>query len=191
MKHLIKPIFAVAFACCCISLHAQSEAEMKAWTEYMTPSDIHKMIAKSDGEWNAEMNMWMAPGAPPTKAMSSCTNKMILGGRYQQSNYAGTMNGMPFEGVSTLAYDNSLKKFINTWIDNMGTGLIVMEGTWDNASNSMITKGKETDPITGKEISIRQVFKIIDDNTHSMEMYMTPVGGKEYKNMEIKLTRKK
>jgi len=175
---------------CFTTLNAQTEAEMKAWTDYMTPGDIHKMIAKSDGDSNADLTMWMAPGAPATKTTGTCTNSMILGGRYQQSKYAANINGMPFEGVSTLAYDNALKKFINTWIDNMGTGITILEGTWDDATKSLATKGKTIDPITGKEISMREVFKIVDDNTQVLEIYNT-AAGKEYKSMEIKLTRKK
>lgn len=27
---------------------------------------------------------------------------------------------MPFEGISTLGYDNAKKTFFSTWIDNMG-----------------------------------------------------------------------
>ena len=35
-------------------LAAQTDAEMKAWQTYMTPGEVHKMIARSDGEWNEE-----------------------------------------------------------------------------------------------------------------------------------------
>ncbi len=38
-------------------LSAQDEASMKAWTTYMTPGDIHKMLAESDGEWNEDITM--------------------------------------------------------------------------------------------------------------------------------------
>ncbi|MEO8584025.1 MAG: DUF1579 family protein [Flavitalea sp.] len=62
---------------------------MKAWTAYMTPGDIHTMIAKGDGEWNTEVSAWMQPNSKPVTAKGSCVNKMILGGRYQQSDYKG------------------------------------------------------------------------------------------------------
>ncbi|MBS1576919.1 MAG: DUF1579 domain-containing protein [Bacteroidetes bacterium] len=170
-------------------LNAQSDAEMKKWMDYMTPGETHKMIAKSDGDWNAELTMWMGPNMPPSKTTGTCTNTMILGGRYQQSKYSADINGMAFEGISTLAYDNALKKFISTWIDNMGTGIIMLEGVWDNTSKSLTLKGKTTDPSTYKEMDMREVFKIVDDNTQVMEIYNT-TAGKEYKSMEIKLTRK-
>ena len=101
------------------------------------------------------------------------------------------MMGMPFEGMSTVAYDNAKKIFISTWIDNMGTGLSTMEGTWDEGSKAVNSKGKMFEPSVGKELTMREVFKIIDDNTQTMEMYKPAPDGKEFKTMEIKYTRKK
>jgi hypothetical protein len=96
---------------------------MKAWQDYMTPGDMHKMIASSDGTWNEDITMWMAHGQPPTMSTAIAENKMITGARYQQSKHRGSFNGMPFEGLSLLGYDNANKIFANTWIDKMGTGL--------------------------------------------------------------------
>ena len=170
-------------------LKAQTEAEQKAWMAYMTPGTVHQMVAKSDGDWKADVSMWMAPGAPATKSTATCTNKMILGGRYQETKYTGTMMGMPFEGRGLLAYDNAKKVFISTWVDNMGTGLMTLEGPWDDNTKSINFTGKSVDPTTGKDMNIREVFKWIDDNNQQMEMYMQ-MNGQEVKTMEIKLARK-
>jgi hypothetical protein len=43
--------------------------------------------------------------------------------------------------------------------------------------------------MTGKDMNVRETFTLVDNNTQMMTMYMTQ-DGKEYKNMEIKLTRK-
>jgi hypothetical protein len=191
MKRITLTICTVFFTVIWFNVSAQSETEMKAWMEYMTPGDVHKMLAKSDGEWNEEISMWMAPGAPPQKSSATCVNKMILGGRYQSSTHTGSFSGMPFEGISTVAYDNAKKKFITTWIDNMGTGIMVMEGSWDEKTKTLHTKGKQTDPMSGKDMDVRETFQIIDDNTQKIEMFMTNAGAKEFKSMEILLTRKK
>ena len=66
--------------------------------DYMTPGSVHQMLAKSDGEWTAETTLWAAPGAPPTKSTGTAVNRMILGGRYQESKNTGNFMGMPFEG---------------------------------------------------------------------------------------------
>ena len=157
----------------------------------MTPSDVHKMMAASDGEWNMEIQMWMDPKAPSQSMKASCINKMILGGRYQESINSGSYNGMPFEGHSLTGWDNGRKIFVSTWIDNMGSGIMMLKGPWDEATKSITLKGKMTDPGTKTDCDIRETFQIIDDNTQEMKMYVTMPGEKEFNTMNIRYTRKK
>ncbi|MEI9911314.1 MAG: DUF1579 domain-containing protein [Bacteroidota bacterium] len=169
-----------------------SATEMKAWMEYATPGEPHKALASSNGTWVGEVTSWMKKDAPPVTSTSTMTNRMAMDGRYQLSDFKGSFMGMPFNGMSITGYDNAKKKFVSTWIDNMGTGLMNMEGTWDEATKSMNMTGKMTNPANGKECQMREVFKMVDENTQLMEMYgPDSQTGKEYKTMEIKLTRKK
>ena len=170
-----------------------SATMMKNWEAYMTPGDVHKMMASWDGTWDTESTSWMAPGAPPMTSKGTSVNKMALGGRYQISNHKGMMMGMPFEGMSMTGYDNAKKMFVSTWIDNMGTGIMKMEGPWDAATKSMTLTGKCVDPMAGggKEMELKEIFKMVDDKTQVMEMYGPGPDGKELKMMEIKFTRKK
>lgn len=170
-----------------------SATAMKAWMEYSTPGEMHKMLAKSDGIWTGETIMWMENGGKPMMSKSETINKMMYGGRYQISNHKGNFMGMPFEGMSIVGYDNSKKKFISTWIDNMGTGIMHGEGEWSPSTKSVEFKGKMTDPSRpGKDCDFREVFTFVDDNNQKLEMYgPDSKTGKEYKTMEIKYTRKK
>lgn len=169
-----------------------SAAMMKAWEAYATPGDAHKMLAMDNGNWNIESTMWMKPDDPnPTKSKMTSTSKMILGGRYQQANYSGTVMGAPFEGMSTVAYDNSTKKIVSTWVDNMGTGIMYMSGPYDGTSKTMELTGECVDPMTGQQKKVRETFTVVDDNTRKMEMFDAPEGSKEYKTMELLMTRKK
>ena len=168
-----------------------SATEMKAWTEYSTPGEAHKMLAKTTGTWIGESTAWMGNGAPPNKSKSTLVNKMIMDGRYQPSTFKGDMMGMPFEGMSIGGYDNHKKKYFTTWIDNMGTGFLKMEGTMDESSKKINYSGKMVNPANGIECEMRELYTMIDDNTGLMELYgPDSKTGKEYKTMEIKLTRK-
>jgi hypothetical protein len=169
-----------------------SATMMKSWQENMTPGPHHQMLAKSEGTWDAETTMWMAPDAPPEKDKGVSVNKMMLGGRYLQVSFKGKMGGMPFEGSGTTGYDNTRKVFTSYWMDNMSTTPMVMEGTWDDATKSITSKGKMICAANVKEMEMREVFKMVDDNTQVMEMWGPDMKtGKEYKNMEIKYTRRK
>lgn len=191
MKKILPIICGILIAAINFDAKAQTEEEMKNWMEYMTPGDIHKMIASWDGEWTGDINMWMSPDAPPSKTTGTVTNKMGLGGRYQIANYTGSFNGMPFEGMSILAYDNAKKAFESIWVDNMGTGVMHLQGKWDAATKTIILTGPMVDPMTGKEMKIKETFKIVDADTQIMSMYAPGPDGKEFKNMEITYKRKK
>lgn len=185
MKKIFLVLLSASITTFCL---AQTEAEMKKWEAFMTPGDIHKMLAKSAGEWTSETTMWMAPGAPPTKSSGTAKQEMILGGRYLQGIHKGDFMGMPFEGISITGYDNVKKKFYNTWVDNMGTGFMNLIGTWNAKTKSITFTGVCTDPTTGKDCKVKEIFTMVDDNTQKMEMWMEQKG-KMFKTMELTATR--
>jgi uncharacterized lipoprotein len=171
---------------------APDQATMqKNWETYMTPGTEHAQLAKWNGRWNAEVTMWETPGAKPSSATMQTKNEMILGGRYQRSTNSGKMMGMDFEGISVTGYDNARKVFISNWIDNMGTGIMNMEGTWDEATKTITFAGKMVNPMTLKEESERETFTIMDDDHQLMQMYGPGPDGKEFKTMQIHYTRLK
>ncbi|MBP6334449.1 MAG: DUF1579 domain-containing protein [Bacteroidia bacterium] len=163
----------------------QSESsENAAWEKYMALGEMHATLAKANGDWKVEMSFWMEPGGDPTKSTAKCTNKMILGGRFQESIVTGTVMGMPFEGKGLVGYDNIKKVFMSTWIDNMGTGMMHSEGPYEPKTKSMTLTGKMMDPMSGKEMDFREVFTMHSDAHHQLEMFLTHEG-KEFKSMEI------
>jgi hypothetical protein len=168
-----------------------SATAMKAMMEAGTPGKEHAMLAKSSGTWKAETTMWMSPDAPPIPSTGIAVNKMILGGRYQEMSFKGDMMGAPFEGVGTTGYDIARKVWTSTWVDNMSTAIMNMEGTWDEATKTITFSGKMYCAPNGKMCDMKETFKMVDDNTQVMEMYGPDMKtGKQFKNMQIKLTRK-
>ena len=163
---------------------------MRAMMEVGTPGEEQKMLASTSGVWKAEITMWNSPDSMPMKSTGTETNKMIMDGRYQESVFKGDMMGMSFEGKSIVGYDRARKVWVSTWVDNMSTAIMNMEGKWDDATKSVIYTGQTLCPANGKMCEIKQVFKQIDDKTQIMEMYGPDMKtGKQFKNMEMKLTK--
>jgi len=166
-----------------------SIAQAQAWEAYSNPGEAHKMFAEEIGKWDCEMKFWMAPDAPFETAYTVADVKMILGGRYQEASFKGKMGGMDYEGKSTLAYNNANKEITSTYIDNWGTGMMVGIGKYDEATKSIKLNGEMVNPINGKKTAYRETYTIVDANTRKMEMFDTK-DGKEYKSMEMVMTRK-
>lgn len=168
---------------------ANQDEMMKIWMEYMTPSDVHKHLQKLEGTWATDIKFWMAPGTEPTTSTGEAVGEMILGGRYLKFAHKGSYMNMPMEGMSLESYDNSKKELTSIWIDNMGTGMMVMKGTISEDMKTFEYSGTMFDPMSKSEMKVRQVSKIIDDNKMQMEMFMTYMD-QEFKSMEIVFTRK-
>jgi hypothetical protein len=116
----------------------------------------------------------------------------LMGGRYIRHHWKGAFAGMPFEGEGTEAYDNTAKQYMSTWIDNMGTGMMMSTGTCDDAGKVCTMTGDMVDPMSGQKISMKSVITWTDDNHFKNEMYMKdPASGSEMKTMEIAASRKK
>jgi hypothetical protein len=166
---------------------AMHEAMMKA----MSPGEPHKHLAKMAGDWTFTNKMWMAPGQPPMESSGTMHAETILGGRYVSAVWKGDMMGMPFEGHGTEGYDNLAKKYVSTWVDNMGTGILYSTGTCEADNRKCESKGSMIDPMTGKDSYMRSVINWTDDNNFVMQMYGPDSStGKEFQWMEMTVKRK-
>jgi len=159
-------------------------------TEFFTPGPMHKWLASFTGTWEADVISYMDPTKPDTSKLIQ-TYSMILNGLYQEAKLTGSMMGMPFEGRSINGFDNARKKFQTTWMDSFSSGFTYMTGDYDSISNTLNLKGTQSNPSTGKDMGIREVMKIIDENTYTLVMYGDAPGGKEIKYMEGTFKRKK
>lgn len=167
------------------------KAMMEKWLQVATPSAGHKALEPMIGTWDAKITMWMAPGAPPDESTGTSENKWVLGGRFVEQRYEGSFMGQPFSGVGYTGYDNLKKKYVGTWMDTMGTTIMVSEGSADATGKSLSMSSTVDDIMTGKPTSIRNEIKIVGADHHVMEMWGPDRTGKPFKTMEIHYTRKK
>jgi len=166
-------------------------AMMEAWTKFATPGPGHKVLEPLVGSWNAEITSWLAPGAPAIKGTGTAENTWVLGGRYLHQAYRGEWEGRTYEGIGVTAYDNFKKQYLSTWMDTMGTGILLFAGAADPTGQVMAFAAEMDDVVTGKKATVREVVRIVSQDKHIMEMYGPGTDGKEFKNMEIVYTRKK
>lgn len=165
------------------------QAMMELWKQAATPSEPHKLFATLVGSWTTQTKEWMEPGKPPTESTGTAEMKMLLDGRFLYQEYNGQMMGQPFNGIGIDAYDNMTKKYVTAWMDTMGTGIFLMEGTASPDGRTITLRGSHPEPGGGK-MTHRAVWKIVDDNNQVFEMYGAHGKEKETKNLEIIYTRK-
>jgi hypothetical protein len=162
---------------------------MEMWKQMAQPGEPHKLFASLAGSWTTTTKEWMEPGKPPTESTGTAEMKMLLDGRFLYQEYNGQMMGQPFSGIGINSYDNMTKKYVTAWMDSMGTGIFLMEGTASADGKTITQKGQHPEP-GGGQMKHRAVWRIVDPNTQTFEMYGTHQGGKEAKVLEITYSRK-
>jgi len=179
---------------------ADMEKMMQQMMEMGKPNENHKLLTGLDGNWDYTVKMWMDgdTSKKPQESKGTAVRKSIMDGRFVEMDVTGKMqmpgpDGKPkemtFKGHGMEGYDNAKKKFVGTWMDSMGTAIMMSEGTYDPATKSF-TYISEMEPLPGMKIPVREVLKVTDNNHMSFEWYENQ-GGQEKKTMEINYTKKK
>lgn len=179
---------------------ADMQKMMQQMLEMSKLNENHKLLTSLDGNWDYKIKFWMNPdpNAKPQESTGTATRKSIMGGRYvtmdvsgkmQMPDETGKMKDVQFKGMGIEGYDNVKKKFVASWIDNMGTGMEFSEGSYD-PSTKTFTYTMEMEPMPGMKTQVREVIKIADNNHMMLEWYENQ-GGQEKKTMEINYTKKK
>jgi len=169
----------------------EQKAMMDKMMKAASPGAQHSVLTKMAGEWTCKVKYQMDPSQPEQESQSSATVTALMDGRYIQEVDSGDMNGMPFSGMGLYGFDNVSGKYVSSWIDNMGTGIMTSVGTADAGGKVITWIGTMNDPVTGKPAKSRMVTTVIDDNHHTFEMYGVPPGAKkEMKVMTIDYVRK-
>ncbi|HMS85189.1 MAG TPA: DUF1579 domain-containing protein [Nitrospira sp.] len=165
------------------------KAMMELWKQAATPGEPHKLFATLAGSWTTTTKEWMEPGKEPMESAGTAEMKMWLDGRFLYQEFNGQMMGQPFSGIGIDGYDNMRKKYVTAWMDSMGTGIFMMEGTASPDGRTITLKGSHPEPGGGK-MTHRAVWKIIDADNQTFDMFGAHHGQKEMKMMEITYTRK-
>jgi len=153
------------------------------------PGPEHKVLAMDEGTWDATVEMFMAPGAPPMVSHGTEVNTMGCGGLCLITDFKGDMGGTPFDGHGTATWDPSKKKYVGTWVDSMSTGITTSEGTYDAATKTSTAWSEGPGP-TGAIVKQKGVVVYKDPSTRLFPMSIVGPDGKDVETLKITYRRK-
>jgi hypothetical protein len=156
--------------------------------ERMRPGPEHAQLAKTIGSWDVDYTHWMQEGAPPVQAKGTAVFSAILDGRFIREDFTGEVQGREFAGIGTMGYDRVAKVYVNTWCDNMGTGILCTTGTASRDGKDIQFEGRNICPATLALQQVRHVYALQSNDRFSMTMY-AKTNGAERKTMEVHYTR--
>jgi hypothetical protein len=155
------------------------------------PGPEHMIFKQDEGTWDAIVEMFMAPDAPPMTSKAVETNVVGCGGLCLISDFKGEMApGQAFHGHGTSAWDPAKKKYVGSWTDSMSAGITIGESTYDAATKTL-TGYMEGPDASGKVMKAKSVVQYKDPNTRTFTMYATAPDGKEVPGMRITYTKRR
>ena len=164
------------------------EAMMAQWKQAMTPAAGHARLMPMVGTWKAKTTFTMAPGAPEQTHGGTSVHRMVLGGRYLEQIYKGMSMGMPFEGIGYTGYDNVQKRYVGTWMDTMGTGVMNSVGVGLPTDERLDFVAEAIEPSGNKKV-FDAIVRIRNHEHHSYEMWTKGPNGKSYRVMLVEYER--
>jgi len=94
--------------------------------------------------------------------------------------------------MGLLGYDNFAQQYVQLWMDNFMTGVIILKGSCGKSGREITVHGRLTKPIAGAEsINVRWVYNIVSPDEFSLEMWEPDAHGDEYRHGKISYTRSK
>ena len=143
----------------------------KAWENYSKAGAYHKMLDTLAGTWQEEMKFYMEGSDTAQTVKMTAAITPVLNGLYQQTLHRGKIMNMPYEGRTVLGFNKASNLFEYTWLDNFSSGMMFLTGTMDSVNNMINLSGTMADPVTGKNIAVRQTIEMLNNKEQHIKFY--------------------
>lgn len=163
---------------------AQAPPLLDAWTRAWTPGKAHARLASRAGFWKLTTRTWGDPSEGPVVTETTAVREMVLGGRALQEEVVGEVQGLEFESVGYLGYDNVTRRWWSLWMDTLSTAPVFTTGGEDPEAKVLVLTGEYADPVTGETRPVRTVIRFVDYDTERFEWWETR-DGEEVKTMDV------
>lgn len=155
------------------------------------PGTEHARLAPFAGTFRATVKLYFGPGEPQISA-GTMVNSWDLDGLYLHQSYTGDPAPPPFPafvGRGYWGYNFSSGQYEGFWIDNGSSMMQTEQGQVDPSGKVWTMQSEFVHPANGQRIAKRSVIKLVDQDHHLMESWMTGPDGQESLTMEIDYRR--
>lgn len=152
--------------------------------EFPKPGPEHERLQEMEGDWDAVFEMG------GQKSKSTATYKSICGGMWMESDFAGDLGGLKFQGHGLDGYDQKKKKYVGVWVDSLTSAPLHFEGDYDPKSKLLVMTG-ETLGDDGKPEKFKNTTETKDKDHFIFKMYMVQADGEDQLAFTIDYKRRK
>ena len=167
---------------------ALAQEPPKVKPDLNAPGEQHKKLDVLVGAWDVTVSFPVARGRN-MQGKSSCEAKWVMDGRFVRREYTSTFAGKLLTVVRYLGFDRHKGKFVEVQFESTHTDVMHNEGTISDDGKTITTWGSHVDTAAGKEVKVRGVTTLLDQNSFKVELFYGE--GTESKTITLMHKRKK
>jgi len=162
---------------------------MADWMAMNSPNEHHQNLHAFKGEWHAEMRYRMDRDASAEPGEFDSVFKVVMDGRFVEEHVTSETPMGEFRGRGLMGYDNTKRRYVSTWFDNMSTSVHWAEGHYDEDSGTFEFNGKSPD-MNGEWQEVRAVIQWEDKDTFTLEEWAYEDDGSRWQRFSAEYRRK-
>ena len=167
------------------ALSEEGEEGEEDLADLTVPGEPHELLAGTVGDWSLTIRIWTAPDTEPVETSGTATGRWILGDRFVETKYQGTVMDREFEALKIEGYEKASSEYVTTWRDNLGTYTMIFRGRCDTTCLTRTMMADFLDPVSASKLKIKGVTTLAEDEGYTYESFVVTPDGKEFKNMEL------
>jgi hypothetical protein len=136
-----------------------------------------------------EVEFWSAADTKGEVSSGRSENEWILGERFIQERFKGSIGGEEYTGLGILGYDNGARRFRSVWMDSLNTALTTASGRYLADTHSFEFESLIYDPLIGGERSVRSYITFKGADRYTVTMLTRDTEGREFKSLEMRYQR--
>ncbi|PHQ37325.1 DUF1579 domain-containing protein [Rhodopirellula bahusiensis] len=155
------------------------------------PTQKHEWLQKFSGTWTTKSEASMGPEQPPVQCEGTMTSRM-LGGFWLINNMKGDYAGTPMNGIQTIGFDTTKKKYVGTWVDSMTSFMWHYQGQVDTTGKILTLEAEGPNFMTdGTTTKFEDIYEFKSENDLSIKSRILAEDGKWVTFMSGIATRSK
>ncbi|HEX9082204.1 MAG TPA: DUF1579 family protein [Holophagaceae bacterium] len=164
---------------------------LQGWMSEGTPVAEHARLRDYVGTWTTQQTDWLPSGRAWNQAAGTATFHLVLGGRFVQEDYTTTLDGKPFHALGLMGFDRQKKAYNSLWMDDLNTGFIALDGTFDGTGRVLTLLGGI--PAGGSDSASAAAWRVVDTwwdpDHHAVIWWGRGAAGQPVKLSQILYTR--
>lgn len=156
----------------------------------LTNRDPQAILQSFTGQWEGPTKTWFEPGNLGDESPWQGKIETVLGNRYLQYDYTGSLQGEGFEGKAIIGYNGMTKRFEMAWIDSFHQSTGIMHCKGHEIANGITLLGSYRAFDDSADWGWRVAIELTDANHLAIHSYNITPEGSESLALQTLYTRR-